>query len=324
MPILDVPIIEIVLSYFKRAGISDVTLSLGKWNRMIRKRLRGSEIGIRLHYSVEKEPLGTGGALKLAQELQRRLLGGSRDVLLGRVKSSRSFVVSNGDVITDVRIRDMIRAHRSARADVTILGTPVEDPSRYGLIVATRDRRILEFKEKSRTAKGKGPFLINAGIYIMEPEMLDYLKASVPESLERDLFPELISDGKKVQVYPYEGLWLDIGTIEDYLSANIRLLSDPALRRRIRRLSSRFRSKDYRSKRINCLIHRSADIERSAEVRASVIHDGVRIGEDAEVVRSVLLPGSRIGRGASVADMVIGPKATVVEGARLQGPKAWT
>ena len=196
VPVHDKPIVAHLFDLFKKYGITDIVMCIGYMKEKIKNELGdGSKFGVKIRYVEENEPLGTGGPLRLAKNI---------------LKST--FVVSNGDELKDINIMEMYDMHKSNNALVTIALTTVEDPSAYG--VARLDgNRIVEFVEKP--PKDKAPSkLINAGFYIMEPEVLDMIPEGMV-SLEREIFPKIAEMGK-LYGYPFSGQWFDTGNIERY------------------------------------------------------------------------------------------------------------
>src|SRR5262249_11402952 len=158
----------------------------------------GSASGVNIRYVVEPAPLGTAGAVRYAGE-----------------RIHESVVVFNGDVLTGVDLAAVVALHRQRRAKATIVLTPVENPSAYGLVETDADGNIRRFLEKP-SADEITCDTINAGIYILEPETFDRIPADTPWSIERSFFPSLIERSETFVAYVYRGYWIDIGTPEKY------------------------------------------------------------------------------------------------------------
>ena len=187
-------IIEHLFDLLKKYGIRDVILCVGYLKEKIKEYFGdGSRFGVNITYADENEPLGTAGPLKLA----KKYLKGS-------------FIVSNGDELKNINIPRMFRLHKRKDALATIALTTVDDPSHYG--VARLDgSRIVEFVEKPAKAPSN---LINAGFYIIEPEVIDMIPDGF-SMLEKDVFPQLAKMGR-LRGFPFSGQWFDIGNIERY------------------------------------------------------------------------------------------------------------
>ncbi len=187
---------EHIFDLLKKHGIRDIVLCVGHLKDKIKDYFGdGSNFGVNIAYVEEDEPLGTAGPLKLA----KKYLKGS-------------FIVSNGDELKNINIPRMFRLHKRKDALATLALTTVEDPSHYG--VARLDgSRIIEFVEKPKKEDAPSN-LINAGFYIMEPEVIDMIPDGF-SMLEQDVFPKLAKLGR-LRGFPFAGQWFDIGTIERY------------------------------------------------------------------------------------------------------------
>ncbi len=197
IPVQGKPILQHIIELLRKYEIRDITLSIGYMGNKVREYFRnGSHFGVKITYIEEKEELGTAGSLNLMRDLLKE-----------------TFLMLNGDVLTNINLHDFINFHHEKKGLATIALTPVEDPSRFGVVELEGDR-ILKFIEKPTSSRSN---LINAGIYILEPEVLEY----VPEGyamMETDVFPRLAEEGK-LYGYISKGQWLDTGTHEAYEKA---------------------------------------------------------------------------------------------------------
>ena len=241
--------------------------------------------GMSVEVTVEKEPLGTAGAIKNAAPLV----------------GDDTFYVLNADVLTDVSLRRALEFHRAREADATIVLTPVEDPSAFG-VVSTDDRGLVTgFVEKP--APGEAPTnLINAGIYVCEPRILDHIPGNRVWSAERQLWPELVEIGSLYAV-ELRGYWTDIGTPQKYVEANLDALA------------GRYRGGATGHAPEWSLVDAAAAVAPGARLSSACVGPGVTIAADATVERSVLLAGVNVGAGAKVRDSVVGEGAVVAPGA---------
>lgn len=189
-------VIEHLFDLLKKYGIRDVILSVGYLKEKVKDHFGdGTKFGVNISYIEEDDPLGTAGPLKLAKNLLKE-----------------SFIVTNGDELKDINIPRMFRLHKRKDALATIALTTVKDPSQYG-VAKLSGSRILEFIEKPK-AEDAPSNLINAGFYILEPEVLDMIPDGL-SMLEKDVFPKLAEQGK-LRGFPFAGQWFDIGNIERY------------------------------------------------------------------------------------------------------------
>lgn len=274
LPVGGAPMIERVLGGLAAHGIDEVVLSLGyRPDVFLDSYPDGVCRGVRLHYAVEPEPLDTAGAISFAAR---------------HAGLHETFVVANGDVLTDLDVSALVGFHRAHGAEATIALTPVDDPSRFGVVPTDAEGRVIAFIEKP--ARGEAPTnLINAGTYVLEPSALDRIPTGRKVSIERETFPAMVADGRLFAL-PSEAEWVDAGTPATYLAANLRYAGPPP---------------------------DSCDVHAGAILESSVIGDGARIDEGAKVVDSVLLEGSVVERGANVRSSIIGRGARLKEGAEV-------
>jgi len=298
LPVGHVSIIERLIANLVRGGVDDVTLALGfKPEPFLAAFPDGTCSGATLHYAVEPEPLDTAGAIRFAAEFR-----GIDD----------TFVVANGDVLTDLDIAALVAFHRSHGAEATLHLIGVEDPSSFGVVALDADGRVERFVEKP--APGTAPSnLINAGTYVLEPSVIQRIEPGVKVSIERVTFPAIVADGG-VFGMATEDYWIDTGRPDLYRQANLDVVSG-------------HRPHD------SCVgVHGDAIIDPTADIRSSVVASGASVGAGAVVVDSVLLAGAVIGRdaqvresvvighigdGAEVHDCVIGADGVVAAGERV-------
>src|SRR3954451_19087146 len=200
VPIFERPFLHYQLDLLKRVPeIDEVILSLNYQPRRIEEIFGdGSATGLSIRYVVEPAPLGTAGAVRYAGE-----------------SLTESVVVFNGDVLTQIDLAAVIRLHRERKAKATIVLTPVENPSAYGLVETDASGNIRRFLEKPKPEEITTNN-INAGIYVLEPDTFDRIPSEVAWSIERSYFPSLIERNETFVGYVYDGYWIDIGTSEKY------------------------------------------------------------------------------------------------------------
>src|SRR5690349_9190857 len=204
VPIFNRPFLHYQLDLLKHvAEIDEVILSLNYQPRRIEEIFGdGGDSGLGIRYVVEPVPLGTAGAIRYAGESLRE-----------------SVVVFNGDVLSQIDLAAVIRLHRERKARATIVLTPVENPSAYGLVETDASGRIQRFLEKPK-ADEITCNTINAGVYILEPDTFDRIPKETPWSIERSFFPSLVERGETFVGYVYRGYWIDIGTPEKYMQVH--------------------------------------------------------------------------------------------------------
>ncbi|MGH9082102.1 MAG: sugar phosphate nucleotidyltransferase [Acidimicrobiales bacterium] len=309
LPVAEQPMIERVLGHLAGHGVDRAVLSLGYLpEAFVAAYPDGVVAGVRLSYAVEPEPLDTAGAIRFAA---------------GQAQVDRTFVVVNGDVLTDLDLQALVAFHRRRRAEGTIALHPVADPSAFG-VVATDDRgRVTAFVEKPSPEQAPTR-LINAGTYVLEPSVLDRIAGGRRVSIERETFPAMVEGGR---LYAREdgAYWLDAGTPATYLQAHLDLLEGRRPGSPVdgaRRVAGGFwmlgRAHVAGKASSTCLVGDGAEVEAGADVDRSVVGAGCVVEAGATVVRSVLLAGARVGAGSSVSGSVLGPRSIVGKGGDIR------
>ncbi len=247
--------------------------------------------GLAVEVAHESTPLDTAGALKNAESA---VAGGT-------------FLAVNGDVLTGLDLRALVALHVRRGALATIALTHVDDPSAYGVVVTEEDGRVRGFIEKPLS--GKAPSnLINAGVYVLEPEVLDWIPSGEGYSVERSLFPALVAAGAPLYATGSDAYWMDIGTPPNLLQANRDSLNGRFLTQAVPEPGP-----EAVAVAPGVQIGKEARVVRSCVGGHSILADGAGIEE------SVLLPGVRVGRGAWVRRSVLGEGVVVQPGAQVVG-----
>ena len=307
VPLVGRPFIVYMLEWLRDHGVDDVILACGFMAGGVRRVLgNGSGLGVKLRYIEEPEPLGTGGALKFAEQLL-----------------DERFVMLNGDVLTDIDLSKQLRRHVETGARATLALYPVEDPSAYGLVRCNPDGSVREFVEKPGPEQ-VDTNLINAGAYILEHDVLDTMApAGAHISIERDVFPALVGHG--LFGYASSGYWLDIGTPARYLQGTFDILEGNVRTEVGRRLSDaglalvEDASVDGRVVAPS-IVGSGCEVAEGAIVGGrAVLGDGVRIGARAHVESSVVLGGSSVGNGALLRGSIIGPRVEIGDHCHIEG-----
>lgn len=291
LPIANRPHIDHVLDLLQRHGVSEAVLLTSYLAEAFEDTIqRAKERGFTMNVTHEREPLGTAGAIKNAEEFAR----------------DGTCLVFNGDVLTDVDLGELVLFHREREALGTICLTPVADPSAFGVVPTEDDGRVTGFIEKP--PRDEAPTnLINAGIYVFEPAILDRIPPGEVWSSEHQLFPSLVADDAGLFATSLPGYWKDIGTPANLLGANLDALSGAYKTDAIPGPGPRV-----------SLVEGSADIAEDAQVITSCIGPGVKVFPGAVIKRSVLLPGVTVARGARVTASILGEGVGVAEGAELE------
>jgi mannose-1-phosphate guanylyltransferase len=289
LKLVDRPFLAHMLVWLAAHGVTEVVLACGFLPDVLRQALGEHEwAGLRLRYVTEPQRLGTAGAIRFAAEE----LGEDLD---------RRFLVLNGDVLADLDLTALVRAHRERGGRASIALHPVEDAAAYGLVEVDADGRVREFAEKTgKTAPGE----INAGTYLLERSVLDLIPPGREVSIEREVFPRLVGDG--LCALRLDGYWRDIGTPVSYLQATWDILEGRV-------------ATAVRPTAPGLFVAPGAEIAAARIGPRAVVSDGCRVAAGAEVRDSVLLDGCTVGEGARVSGSVLAPGVTVQAGAEISG-----
>jgi mannose-1-phosphate guanylyltransferase len=290
VPICNRPFLLYQIDTLRRAGITDITLSLSYQPNKIEQLLGdGSDFGVKLKYTVEPQPMGTAGAYKFAEDLIRE-----------------PTVVFNGDILTDLDLKAVIREHTEHQATATIVLAPVDNPAAYGVVETAEDGRIQRFLEKPKPDETTCNN-INAGTYILEPKVLDMIPTGENHSFEYGLFPELLKRKEPFFAHtPARTYWIDIGTPERYLRVHQDLLGNRVGRIHIKERRGDFDSATAAEVDELSIIGDGCQIKPGAQVINSVLGQGCFLEERARVENSVIWPHTRLGTAAVVSNAIVG------------------
>ena len=282
LPVIDRPMLEHVIGSLGRHGVDEVVLSLGYKEDVFREAYPDGECaGVALRYAVEPEPLDTAGAVRFAAEA---------------AGINETFIVVNGDVFTDLDVTSVWKRHHEVGAEATIALTPVEDPSRYGVVPTDPDGKVLGFVEKPPREEAPTNW-INAGTYVLEPSVLQRIDTGRKVSIERETFPAIVADGGLWAVQS-ESYWVDAGTPETYIQIQLDLLDG------------------VRGKAVDG-IAADASVDPSALIDRSVVMSGATVAANAVVRESIVSMNAVVGEGAVIEGSVVGPGAVIGAGSKI-------
>jgi NDP-sugar pyrophosphorylase family protein len=311
VPIFNRPFLHYQLDLLKQVPeIDEVILSLNYQPRRIEEIFGdGSDAGISIRYVVEPAPLGTAGAVKYAG-----------DTL------TESVVVFNGDVLTQIDLGAVVALHRERGAKATIVLTPVENPTAYGLVETDASGNVTRFLEKP-AADEITTNHINAGIYVLEPDTFDRIPSDVAWSIERSYFPSLVERGETFVAYVYDGYWIDIGTPEKYAQVHRDIMDGRYAAAPFAGLAAP-RVAVARDARIEdgarvegpCFIDEGVLVKTGARVGPySVIGRQTQVEEDATIDAAIVWPNCRVSRDANVKDAILGRNCHVGRSVTVNG-----
>jgi mannose-1-phosphate guanylyltransferase len=312
LPTAGLPFLTHLLSRIADAGIEHVVLGTSFKAGVFESEFGdGSKLGLQIDYVVEDEPLGTGGGIANVSEKLRH------DTAL----------VFNGDVLSGADLGALLSCHENNGADVTLHLVRVGDPRAFGCVPTDSEGMVTAFLEKTQDPPTDQ---INAGCYVFKREVIDLIPKGRALSVEREVFPGLLSDGLRVCGYVDSTYWRDMGTPDDFVRGSADLVRgiapSPALH-------------GHRGEELvhdgaavapgalligGTVVGRGAEIGAGARLDGAVIFDGAQIGAGAVIERSIIGFGARIGPRALIRDGVIGDGADI--GARcelLRGARVW-
>ncbi len=307
VPLVNKPFISYMLEWLRGHGVDDVILSCGFLADGVKAVLgEGEELGMRLRYVEEPEPLGTGGALKYAEDLL-----------------DERFFMLNGDVLTDMDLSAQLADHERTGARATLALISVEDPSAYGLVRRNTDGSVREFLEKPG-AEQVDTNLINAGAYILQRDVLEQMgPAGTNISIEREVFPALV--GRGLYGYATGGYWLDIGTPGRYLEGTFDILEgnvETEMGRRVSAAGFALIDGAQVGGRVVPPAHvgQGSVVARGAIVGGrTVLGSDVTVEEGAHVESSVVLDSTKVGARSTIRSSIIGANVEIGEHCHIDG-----
>ena len=309
LPIVGVPMIDRVLGHLASHGVEDAVLSLGYLpDAFMEAYPDGKVSGLGLTYAVEPEPLDTAGAVRFAASY---------------AGIDETFVVVNGDVLTDMDLTGLVAFHRERRAEGTIALHPVADPSAFGVVPTDEDGRVTAFVEKP--PRDEAPTNeINAGTYVLEPSVLGRIPESGRVSIERDTFPAMVRD-RRLFALSDDRYWLDTGTPAAYLEANFDYLEGkrgpivaPGLADRGDGVLLEGAS-DVEGEVVGPAVILSGCVVESERGSSAASSAGTVVSSGAVVTDSVLMTGCHVAADAKVAGSVMGPRSIVGQRGDVRG-----
>lgn len=293
VPIAGKPCIGYALDSYFRAGIKNAIITTGyKFESLITGVLAFKNEDQNILFSVEKDPAGTAGSVKLVSKF-----------------IDETFIVGSGDTLSDFNISEILKFHREKKAMLTIALTRIDDTSQFG-IVELKDGFITKFLEKPSPEQSFSN-LINTGIYVMEPEILEHIPCGKPYDFAKDLFPSLLKEGVRIAGYPAEGTWLDAGRPKDMIAAN-QLMTE--------KYGTKITGTGFKGKAIihtpletvenlklegPIYVGENVSIGKNTTIRRSAIYDGVTIGDDVVIEDSMMMDNSRVLNGSRIEKSVI-------------------
>jgi mannose-1-phosphate guanylyltransferase / phosphomannomutase len=308
VPIVGKPCIEHILELLREHGLEEIVVTLAFMPQAIRGYFGdGETLGLQMDYSVEEQPLGTAGSVRLASG-----------------KLDDTFLVISGDALCDVDLTSLVTAHREHGATVTIGLKSVENPLEFGIVVTDEDGRVERFLEKPSWGQVFSD-TINTGIYVIEPEALRHVPADRPYDFSKELFPLLLEMGRPIYGHVLEGYWQDIGNLEQFRQANFDALDE---RVRLDVPGIRLRGNVWIGDGVDlddvdhvegpAFVGNNCRIAPEARVGGyTVLSNGVTLRDHARVARTVLDVGTHVGRSAVVEGAIVGRQCDIRDHVRI-------
>jgi mannose-1-phosphate guanylyltransferase len=322
VPVLNVPFLEHVIRNLKEHNVTEIVMAQHYLAASMKDYFgNGSKLGVKLYYVMEESPMGTAGAVKNVEDFL-----------------DSTFFVLNGDIFHNRDFTGMLKFHRRHRAKATIVLSPVDDPTMYGVIETDKRNKVKRFLEKPKPEEVTTN-MINAGTYVLEPEVLQRVPPDTRFTFEREVFPQMLTDGLPVYAYPTDNYWMDTGTPEKYLQLHRDLLNgkhdsysfekDVMIGERSKihptvkfkgkvivgddcKIESGVRLTGLVVIGPNCTIH------EEAEIKDSVVWHNTSIGQRAVIRSSILADNCKIGDDCQLIEAVLGDHVTVNNGLKLK------
>jgi mannose-1-phosphate guanylyltransferase len=284
-PIVNKPLLQWTLERLTENRIKEAILAVNLQTEIYMKQHRIPKCGLHITYSRDtlKKPLGTGGPVKKAEKL---------------IGHDAPFLVLNGDIFADVKYTEISGLHKEKNPTATIALHRVDDPSGYGVAELGKQNRIKKFIEKP-SPRVAPTNLINAGVYVLSPEIFKYIPKGQKVSLEREVFPKLAEEGK-LYGYSFDGFWMDIGKVEDYLKINKTLLDS-------------FTGQQKHKTKHGAEVRKPVALDKRVSVGKksiigpyAVLGRNTTVGKNVHIQNSVILPRTTISDFTSINGAIIG------------------
>lgn len=334
VPILGKPIAQHIIEHLARAGITEIVVTLYYLAEEIQNYFGdGSDLGVKLHYFIEDTPLGTAGAVKMAEE----------------ILSDGTFLIVSGDALTDIDIEKAVAAHREKKAEASLVLYSVADPREFGVVITEEDGRISRFLEKPSWSEVFSD-TVNTGMYLLEPSVFSLMEKGKSYDWSQDIFPKLLEQERPLYGYVMDEYWCDVGSHDQYRSSQQEMLAgktslpiegderpgrlfvakDAVISPEAKLLGPGFIGPGCRIEAgavvgPDTVLGQGVVVGPGASVSRSVLWRGCEVGEDAQVQSAVICGGATLGKRAKVEEgAVVGDRCVIGRGATIrQGVKLW-
>jgi mannose-1-phosphate guanylyltransferase len=298
LPILNEPMIAHLIKTLPK-NVDTVVLAVNYRREQIEEYFCSHDFGRTIIVNEEPEPLGTGGAVKFAE---KHIVG--------------NFFVLNADIICSLNLGEMLRFHERKKAVATISLWPVENVSEFGVVDIRNDGAITKFVEKPK-AEDAPSDLINAGAYLLEPQVLNYIESGKLVSMEKEIFPQIIQNTGRFFGYKFQGHWIDVGRISSYLSVH-RLL----LEKQKKTFIQGEQCKVYGKLQMSC-VGNKVTVGKNSSIDSSVLFDEVVVGENVTMDHCVIGQNVTIEDGVMLRNVAVGDNESIQQGTSLENTVVW-
>jgi mannose-1-phosphate guanylyltransferase len=313
IPVLNTPIIEREILMLKEIGVEEIVLAVSVMGKDLKKYFKnGEKLGVKIDYTNEQSPMGTAGALKLAEPLL----------------NDDNFFMLNGDVILNFDFQDLLKTHEKYGGTGTIASRSVKDPSRYGvLIIDEKTQKIERFLEKDEyhpDKNNKESMPVNAGVYVLEPEIFSFIPPRKKISIEKDTFPKVAQEGGLYH-YPISGIWKDIGKPPELLKGNILLMKD-VLKKSDRHEENLIKDSADIHPSVKIIppicIGEKAIINKNCTIGPNVvIGDNVYIEKNCKISNTLIYQEAYFSRNSTIKWAIISDNCHIRKNVRVEGNK---
>lgn len=282
LPVADKPCLGYLIDSMANGGIEEIILACGYKSELLMNAIGdGSDRGIKIRYSFEEKPMGTGGAIKLLED-----------------ELDDVFIAANGDVFADFDLKSEIDTHLDNNADITLALTPVNNPWEFGTACQDETGRIVEFREKPKPEDVISN-MINAGIYTVNKEMIGFIPEGEMYDFSKDLVPMKTAEGYRIWGHGLNGMWMDVGRKNDLIGSNLEVA------KRIEKSEGKVENSEIEGA---IYTNQSSEVKSSKLIGASIM-DGASV-VDSEIVNSVVMPGAKV-INSKIVNSVIGYRAQI-------------
>lgn len=311
IPIAGRPCISYAMDSFYEAEVKDFIITTGyKFQSLITGVLESKHPDQNVIFSVEQEPAGTAGSVKLVENF-----------------IDDTFIVGSGDVLQDFNIKEILDFHRNKNAKITIVLTTVSDPSQFG-IAEVKDDKIVRFLEKPSPDETFSN-LVNSGLYVVEPEILKHIPSDRPYDFAKELFPEMLKNGEDIYAVEGNGVWIDTGRPQDLILANTLMVERYGEEINSSSISGKIilkaRPLMSSGSRIEgpSYIGESVKIGSSTNIKGTSVYDGSTIGDNVEIEDSVIMDSVKIADGTKIYRSVIMSNNNISENCEINDSVLW-